>query len=316
MTGEFARIDRFFKPLARGFPGALGLANDGAVLAAPPGQEIVVTTDAMVAGIHFLADDPPADIAAKLLRVNLSDLAAMGAAPLAYTLVTAIPASRDEAWLEAFAAALAADQAAFGIHLCGGDSVRVEGPDVLTVAAYGLVPAGRSLPRSGARPGDALYVSGTVGDAGLGYACLQGGLQAPAEDRAALIGRLRRPTPRLALGRALVGLATAALDVSDGLAADAGHIAAESGVGLEIEAERLPLSPAARRALAADPALLPRIVGFGDDYEICFTAPPGLGPEIAGTPIAEIGRVVAGSGVRIFRDGRPVALDRAGWTHF
>lgn len=323
-SGEFDRIDRYFKPLAAAFPGALGLANDAAVFGVPEGMELVVTTDAMVAGVHFLPDDPPRDIAAKLLRVNLSDLAAMGAAPLAYTLVTALPAGLGEDWIAAFADGLAADQRRFRIGLAGGDSVSTSGPVTLSVTAFGLVPRGMALPRSGARPGDAVCVTGTIGDGALGLMVALGTLD--LDDAAArhLLDRLRRPDPRLTVGAGLRGLARACIDVSDGLVADLAHLCVESGCAGVLEADRVPMSPAARSVIGQDAARLATALTGGDDYELLFTVAPESVPTAvrlaadAGVPVAVIGRMTAGAGtVTVLRaDGSPLALERAGWRHF
>ena len=312
---EFGRIARFFAPLAAGFPGALGLTDDAALVAPGAGREFVVTTDALVADVHFRSIDPPDLIARKALRVNLSDLAAMGAAPVCYTLATILPESCGEAWLSAFVRGLAADQAEFGIVLAGGDSVRTPGPATLSVTAIGSVETGRALRRSGARPGDRVYVSGTIGDGALGLAVLAGRLADDSDGT--LAGRYLLPQPRLGLGQALVGRASAALDVSDGLVADLGHIAATSGGRIVIDSERVPLSPAARAALAADPRLMETILTGGDDYELAFTAADALPDAIAGVPVACIGRVEAGSGVAVLdREGRPVTLFAGGYRHF
>jgi len=324
--GEFARIERYFKPLAAGMPGALGLSDDAAVFEVPPGLQLVVTTDAMVAGRHFLADDPPAEIAAKLLRVNLSDLAAMGAQPYGYTLVTSLPRTCPESWLEGFVAGLAEDQARYGIGLLGGDSVSTEGPVTLAVTAFGLVPRGLALTRSGGQPGDLVLVSGSVGDAAAGLALLQGRLGSlGAEDDAFLINRLRRPEPRLSLGQAVRQQASAAVDISDGLVADLGHIAEASGCHAVIEAARLPLSPPLRRLVANDSVWLATALTGGDDYELVLTAPPArlagltalartLG--LALTPVGHLSEA-AGSPVSVIgADGRPLALARTGWQHF
>lgn len=312
---EFGRIARFFAPLAAGFPGALGLTDDAALVAPGEGRELVVTTDALVADVHFRSQDPPDLIARKALRVNLSDLAAMGAVPICYTLATILPDTCGEEWLAAFVRGLAADQAEFKIALAGGDSVRTPGPATLSITAIGAVETGRALRRSGARPGDRVYVSGTIGDGALGLAVLAGGL--PDDDFGTLAGRYLLPQPRLGLGRALIGRASAALDVSDGLVADLGHVAETSGVRIVIEAERVPLSPAARAARAADPRLMETILTGGDDYELAFTSPEALPEAIAGVSIACIGRVEAGTGVAVLdREDRPVTLSAGGYQHF
>jgi thiamine-monophosphate kinase len=325
-SGEFGRIRRFFRPLSDGFPGALGLTNDAAVFGVPSDRELVVTTDGMVGEVHFLSTDPPGDIAAKLLRVNLSDLAAMGADPLAYTLVTALPKGLGDDWLAAFAAGLEADQRRYGIGLAGGDSVSTAGPMSFTVTAFGLVPRGQALPRSGGRPGDRVFVTGTIGDAALGLGVSFGTLTAGSDgDRAFLLSRLRRPEPRLGVGAGLRGLASAGLDVSDGLIADLAHIAEESGCRAEVAAARVPVSGAARAVLAAGAATIETLITGGDDYELLFTAPVDRVPAIqtlarsTGVPIVEIGRLTEGETGRVValdETGAPLPLEKRGWVHF
>lgn len=315
--GEFELIDRLLKPLARGCPGALGLADDAALVDVPPGRQLVVAKDAIVADVHFLADDPPELVAGKLLRVNLSDLAAMGAEPLGYLTVLARAPGTGEAWLTRFAAGLAADQRRFGCHLLGGDTVSTPGPLSLSLTILGTVPAGQALLRSGARPGDDLWVSGTLGDAAIGLRVLRG--LAVAEDEAFhLVDRYRTPRPRLGLGRALRGLATAAIDVSDGLVADLGHVLAASRVGATVDAALLPLSPVGRGIPGAREAAL---VG-GDDYELLFTAPAeardrieALAPALAHA-VTRIGAIRAGSGLELHDAGAPLRVGQGGWRHF
>ena len=325
-SGEFELIERFFAPLTAAEPGAFGLTDDAAVIAVDPGHSLVVTTDTLVAGVHFRAGDAPATIAAKTLRVNLSDLAAMGARPIAYTLSAAFPAGQgvDEQWLRSFVDALGEDQVRFGITLVGGDTVATPGPLTLTVTAMGQAREGAVLRRSAAKPGDRVYVSGTIGDGALGLLATGGGLADldPAMGEA-LGRRYHLPTPRVELGCRLVGLAHAALDVSDGLIADMGHICAESRVGAVIEAARVPLSPAGRAAIATDPALLAVALTGGDDYELLFTAPPAAADGLARlagdlkVPMTAIGRIDAGSGVRIVdENGRDVTLGTDGYRHF
>jgi thiamine-monophosphate kinase len=319
---EFERVKRFFAPLAA--PGALGLTDDVALIDGPPGEQYVLKTDAIVEGIDFLPGTAPELVARKLLRVNLSDLAAKGARPVGYLLVTALPKSLDESWLGGFAAGLAADQATFGIGLLGGDMSAIDGPITLTLAAIGRVATGRAVLRSGARPGDLVYVSGTLGDAALGLAVLQGRLALPdADARAFLVDRYLLPQPRLALGRRLVGTAHAMLDVSDGLVADLGHICDTSKVAAVIEAAALPLSPAARPAVEGDRQWLMAALGGGDDYELLFTAPTGAGAKIAalardtGVEITAIGRIEAGRGVSVVdADGAPLPVAVTGYRHF
>jgi len=317
-SGEFELIRRFFAPLARDHPGSFALEDDAAVLAAEPGQEIVVTADAMVAGVHFLDGDPPGEIARKLLRVNLSDLAAMAARPLGYVLTAAWPAALDDDWIAAFAAGLAADQAEFEVALMGGDTVATPGPLTLSLTAFGEVPAGAALCRSGARPGDFLFVSGCIGDAGAGLALAQDRATADPATTAALLARYRLPRPRLALGQALRGVASACIDVSDGLLADLGHIVTASGVGAEVLLDSVPLSPGCRRLSTPEAA-----VAAGDDYELLFTAPPAAVERIpllasrSGVAISRIGRIDAAGGIRVLRaDGTPVKIAATGFRHF
>jgi thiamine-monophosphate kinase len=317
--GEFAFIAKHLRPLAADSPGALDLLDDAALLDPPQGAELVLTKDAMVAGVHFLADDPPAQIAQKLLRVNLSDLAAMGAAPLAYLLALARAKDTAEAWLAEFCHGLAQDQAEFGIALLGGDTVSTPGPLTLSLTAIGQLPQGQALRRSTARAGDDIWVSGTLGDSALGLKVLQGELEAPPEVRAHLTRRYRLPSPRLALGQALRGIASAALDISDGLLADLGHILETSQVGAEIQADALPLSPAARALPGAREAAL----AGGDDYELLFTAPPERRPRIAvlserlALPLTRIGRIERGAGVRALdEEGCEMSVAATGWQHF
>lgn len=324
-TGEFGRIARLLKPLA--MPEGLDLTDDAAVLTVPPGMQLVVTTDAMVAGVHFLPGEAPGDIAAKLLRVNLSDLAAMAAEPFGYSLVTALPRDLDESWLASFAAGLVADQQRYGIGLLGGDSVATSGPITLTISALGLVPHGQALRRSGARAGDLVAVTGCIGDGALGLRVAIGALAVAEPDRAYLLDRLRRPEPRLALATALRRHARAGIDISDGLAADLGHVGEASGVRLVIEAARVPLSGPVRRLVANEPALLEAVLTGGDDYELGLAVPPEAFPvlqqagQAAGIPVAAIGRVVPagaeGAGAQVLgADGVPLALRRPGWAHF
>jgi thiamine-monophosphate kinase len=320
--GEFERIARFFAPLAA--PEGLGLLDDVAIIPGPPGEQYVLKTDAIVEGVHFLPDDPADQVAQKLLRVNLSDLAGKGAVPVGYLLTTALPRERDEAWLERFAQGLARDQREFGIGLLGGDSVATTGPVTLSVAAVGRVRAGETVLRRGARPGDIVYVSGTLGDGALGLGALRGRLpELGAAERSFLADRYRLPRPRLRLGQRLVGTARAMMDISDGLVADLGHICEASGVAAVVEAGRLPLSPAARAAIAADPSRLMAALAGGDDYELLFTAPAEAAAGIAAiaaetaVPVTAIGRIEPGQGVGVVDSkGTPIAVTDAGYRHF
>ena len=275
LPGEFELIARYFAPLAAGNAGALGLKDDAGLVTPSPGCTQVVTTDTLVEGVHFLTADPARTVARKLLRVNLSDLAAMGARPLCYLLALSLSETAEAGWVEDFAAGLGADQQGFGVVLVGGDTTATPGPTNLTLTALGEVPSGEELRRSTARIGDSVYVSGTIGDAALGLRSLQGGLAGLAEAAAAALAeRYRLPIPRVSLGSALRRLASAAIDVSDGLIADIGHVCEASGVAARLERARLPLSDAAAMAVAADPASFDLVLAGGDDYELAFTARP------------------------------------------
>jgi len=311
--GEFDIIARHFAPLSQGEAGAFGLTDDAAVMSIDAGQQMVVTSDCLVAGVHFLANDPPETIARKVLGVNLSDLAAMGARSRAYTLATAWPTPVDESWIAGFAAGLKAAQADWQVTLIGGDTVGTDGPLILTVTAFGEVEEGAALTRAGAKPGDDLYVSGTLGDAALGLLSLSGELGALTGDHAAyLIDRYRCPQPRVTLGPQLQGLASSAIDISDGLIADLGHITGVSGVSATIETPNLPLSAAARRVVEENPDHLATVLTGGDDYELLFTAPPALRDDISALP-AQTTRIGT---INDKRDTTPITLlDADGSAH-
>jgi thiamine-monophosphate kinase len=311
---EFALIAKLFAPLSKFAPGAFGLTDDAAVIAPPPGHELVITTDALVEGVHFRSDDPPDTIAKKALRVNLSDLAAKGVDAIGYLLAISLPNHLDTAWLEMFAKVLADDQKTFGISLYGGDTTSTPGLLTLAVTAFGSVPVGHMIRRDGAKIGDLVFVSGTIGDAGAGLH------DAKSEY---LVNRYRVPEPRMALGRALRGVASAALDVSDGLLADLGHIADTSKVKIRVESARIPRS-AELKAMAGDTLdAIVQAATAGDDYEIAFTAPEATRAEVeaaardAKTLVTEIGRVEEGAGVSLIdADGGDVPVTRSGYTHF
>jgi thiamine-monophosphate kinase len=328
-TGEDGLIARYFAPLAQGFPGALGLLDDAAVIAVPEGSELVVTADALIAGVHFFADDAPADITWKSLAVNLSDLAAKAARPLAYSLALALPRDWREDWLAGFAEGLGAAQAAFRIALCGGDTtVSPDGPLMISITAFGVVPRGGMVRRGGARPGERLYVSGTIGDAALGLGLRRGDADArgwPLEDagRDELVRRYLRPEPRLRLQAALRAHASAAMDISDGLVIDCGRMCLASGVGARIEAPRVPLSSPAREVMSADASALQRMLTGGDDYEILAAIRAGdeaafeAAANAAGIAVTDIGAIGAeGSGLSVIgADGLPLAFARPGYDH-
>ena len=312
LPAEFALIARHFRPLAG--PGALELGDDAALLAPPPGRELVLTVDAMIGGVHFLPDDPPDLVGRKLLRVNLSDLAAKGAAPLGYLMTVAAPRDTPDAWFAAFAAGLARDQAEFGVALLGGDTTSTPGPFALSLTALGHVEPGTMVRRIGARPGDGIWVTGTIGDGALGLAVAQGRLADPTGH---LLGRYRLPQPRI--GLAIAGIAAAGMDVSDGLVQDLGHLCRAGGLGAEIDAALVPLSEPARRA---GPQWLPAILAGGDDYELLLAVPPdredALRQAPGGVPVTRIGAFRAGApGVMVHGpDGAPLALPSGGWSHF
>lgn len=322
-TGEFERIDRIFAPLAKGFPGALGLHDDAAVIAVADGCELVVTTDTVVQGVHYVGDEPADLVAQKLLRVNLSDLGSMGARPVAYTLNIALPPETGDEWLETFARGLAADQRTFGLSLAGGDSVATPGPIALTLTAMGEVPEKGALRRSGARAGDTIHVTGTIGDGALGLKAQRGAFgDLAGAHREALIDRYRLPRPRVACGILLRDVATAAIDVSDGLVADLRHVTEASGVAAVVEAAAVPLSNAAAAALECDPGVRDSILAGGDDYELLFTAPPEAASRLADiaaeidVPITPIGRVEPGRHVRVLdAAGADIELAAGGYTH-
>jgi thiamine-monophosphate kinase len=320
--GEFGRIREFFAPLAG--LGALGLTDDAALLDCPAGYRLVITVDQLVEGVHFLADDPPDLVGKKLMRRNLSDLAAMGATPRHYLVTSALPTSHGDDWVRRFAEGLAEDQHRFGLALLGGDSTSTPGPATLTLTAIGHVATGKEIRRVGAKPGDRLWVTGTIGDAYLGLKVLRGDYpDLSREHRAALIARYRLPEPRCTLGSMLTGIAHAMIDVSDGLVADLGHICETSGVAAAVELPRLPLSPGARATVEGDAAILPALATGGDDYELLFAAPSEADEEITslsqslGLPITEIGMIEAGEGARLIdAAGKDVPIASGGWRHF
>ncbi len=305
---EFGIIERFFAPLAG--EGAFGLKDDAAVITPPAGFDLVVTTDAISEGTDFFAFDPADTIAQKALRVNLSDLAAKGAEPKFYLLNLSLPHSIAEDWLAAFAAGLSKDQQQFGISLLGGDTGATEGPLTIAVTAFGLVPHGKMIQRKGARPGDAVYVTGTIGDAGGGLAIFKRERHSLADaERDQLTARYRLPEPPVSLAPRLRNLAYAAIDISDGLIADLGHLAAASNMRIVVQGEDVPLS-APLRQLWGEKVLL-RAVTAGDDYQIAFTGLPGLEG-----PFIQIGHVEEGAGVVLTLGGQDVAVPHPGYRHF
>lgn len=325
-SGEDSLIARYFKPLVTE-AGALALTDDAAVLATD-GEDLVITTDAIVEGVHFLPTDPPDTLARKALRVNLSDLAAKGAVPAGFVLTLALR-SKDESWLEAFTAALGEDARDFACPLFGGDTVSTPGPLMISVTAFGRVPKGGMVRRAGATDGDLVIVTGTIGDAALGLDLLTGGKVARSgalneAQSAALIARYRVPLPRNRLALAVRQWATAAMDVSDGLAGDLEKLCGVSGVAADIELARVPLSSPAAAALAAGAACLESLIAGGDDYEVLCTVPERhfeafrTAADGASIPVSVIGRVGGrGSGVRFLdQEGAEITLSRRSYSHF
>lgn len=322
MPDEQSIIERFFRPLAGA--GSFELRDDAAQLIAPAGCDLVVTADMIASGVHFLPGDPADTIARKALRVNLSDLAAKGARPLAYIMSAGFVADMADAWLAAFAQGLAADHRQFGVDLLGGDTITLpEGP-VISITAFGAAPNGRMVHRFGGAAGDALYVSGSIGAAAVGLAILKrevgpwDGLAAGERD--ALVARYRVPEPRVALASALAEFASAAMDVSDGLVGDCDKLAAASGCSALIEAERVPLPGSFARAF--DDGLLARLLTAGDDYEILAAVPPArasafeAAARTARTPVARIGFLAEGDApTQVLWMGKPLPLTRRSWVH-
>jgi thiamine-monophosphate kinase len=322
-SSEDKLIARYFGAMATD-PGALGLSDDAAVIKPPPGCEIVLTTDAIVGGVHFFNDDSPDMVARKALRVNLSDLAAKGARPLGFLLTLALPKEIDDAWLTGFASGLRDDAANYRCLLFGGDTVRTTGPVMISVSMFGSVPEGRMVKRSGAKAGDTVFVTGTIGDAALGLALRNGAKwQLASAQRDHLLSRYLQPLPRNALAETILFEASAAMDVSDGLAGDLAKLCRVSGVAATIDASRVPLSEAATAVIGADPGALETALTGGDDYEILCTVAPAkvdrfrvaaMAAKVAVTPI---GKIEAGEGAH-FRDaqGRGLIFKRSSFSHF
>jgi thiamine-monophosphate kinase len=337
--GEFDLIERFFKQKTHPAPAhqapvatesvALGIGDDCALLRPAPGMQLAVSSDMLLEGRHFFADVDPAALGHKALAVNLSDLAAMGAEPLAFTLALALPPerARDPAWLAALASGLHALADAHQCPLVGGDTTA--GPLNLCITVLGQLPAGQALRRDGARDGDDLWVSGTLGDARLALLALRGDIALHPAQLAAARARLERPTPRLALGRALRGIASSAIDLSDGLAGDVAHVLAASGAGACIDVDIAATLIAARAHQSSATAHFDSdfwrhaVLTGGDDYELAFTAPPGARAEVeragrqSATPVTRIGRIEAAPGLRLLDGaGRPVRGDFRSFDHF
>jgi thiamine-monophosphate kinase len=324
MTSEDDLIARFFAPIAG--RGGLGLRDDAALVAVSADEELVVTSDALAAGVHFFAVDPPESIARKALRVNLSDLAAKGAQPAGFLLSLALPSDWQEDWLAKFAAAMAQDARLYACPLLGGDTIRSPNALFISITAFGTVPRGKMVRRDGARAGDHIYVSGTIGDAAAGLMLRKNAWDEPLDlgAREFLVDRYLHPQPRVALAPILRAHASAATDISDGLVGDLAKMLQVSGASARIELPRIPFSEAARAALATDPNLRERLLTGGDDYEILCTVPAHGADSFegqtraAGVPVTRIGDVTEGSRPPVFRDcaGRPVAFAGGSFSHF
>ena len=323
MSAEDHLIARFFKPLASD-PGALGLSDDAAFLTPPPGCDLVLKTDAIVGGVHFFPDDTAHTVASKALRVNLSDLAAKGARPLGYLLSLAIPKNIGEDWLAGFAEGLRADAVLFGCPLFGGDTDRTPGPITISIAMFGSVPAGTMVRRSGATPGDRVFVSGTIGDAALGVMVRGDKIEKLSEPhRKHLLSRYLLPQPRNALAEAVRTHASAAMDISDGFVGDFTKLCRVSGVGADIEIARIPVSDAAKAVIAGDSSMLETAMTGGDDYEIVCTVPAAKADSFRGAAkavhiaVTEVGEVKAGKGTRFLgADGRALSFKHGSYSHF
>jgi len=312
---EFAIIERFFRPLARKTGGALGLQNDTAFFVPPKGQELVLTTDTLVEGVHFLSLENSETVAQRLLRVSLSDLAASGAKPIGY-LLNLTGGRVAPSWLKGFSKGLAADQHRFGVSLYGGDTTSGSRTLTLSLTAFGTAPAGKRLTRGGARPGDLICVSGVIGDGLLGLAA------AKAKKKTQSLRRYHLPEPRLALGRALLGVASASIDVSDGLVADVGHILEASKVGATLFLDRVPLSREGRLYAKSRTRRLLALGTGGDDYELAFTIPRKNAGRLSfiserlKLPLSVIGEVRAGRDLSVVHRGRAVPVKTSGYRHF
>ena len=325
-SAEERLIARYFRPLAT-HAGAFSLGDDAAAVTPPPGCDLVLTTDGVIAGVHFLPHDPPGMIARKVLRMNLSDLAAKGAKPMGFLLSVALPANIEEKWIAAFAEGLGQDAEAYGCPLLGGDTDHTPGLLSVTVAAFGTVPQGKMVRRATAKPGDVVVVTGTIGDAALGVLKRKdnrlGKRWNLADEQSEYLShRSLLPEPRTAIAEAVLHQASAAMDVSDGLVGDLAKLCRASGVAAKIDVARVPLSGAAQAALAADPTLIDTILTGGDDYEILMTLPPQrldafrAAARQAGVAVAEIGRITAGQGARFVRDGQMLTFARPSYSHF
>jgi thiamine-monophosphate kinase len=323
--GEFELIERYLRPLATG-QGSFGLTDDVAIMPPRPGEDLVLKVDTIAEGVHFFPEDPAGHVAAKALRVNLSDLAAKGAVPRGYLLALSLRSDWTEEWVAAFARGLAEDQKTYGITLLGGDTTRAAGGTTISVSAFGVLPMGTIVRRAGARVGDAIFVSGTVGDAALGLRVRLGEINgSPAGTEVDhLFRRYALPEPRTALAPILRRHASASIDISDGLLGDLGHICRASSVSALIEVGDVPMSVPARKIVEADSSMLRWVLTGGDDYEVLATIPSASADGFvrdaasAGVPVTRIGTVTVGTGVplAIDRAGKPITFPEASFDHF
>jgi thiamine-monophosphate kinase len=322
-SGEDRLIARFFKPLAT-HAGALGLSDDAAFIKPPPGCDLVLKTDAIVGGVHFFPDDAAHTVASKALRVNLSDLAAKGAKPLGFLLTLALPKDIGDDWLENFAQGLRGDAVLYACPLFGGDTVRTPGPVTISIAMFGSVPEASMVRRAGAKAGDLIFASGSIGDAALGLALRKGkAWQLTEPQRQHLVSRYLLPQPRNGLAEAVRLHVSAAMDVSDGLVGDLAKLCRASQVRAEVEAARVPLSDAAKAVIAADSAAFETALTGGDDYEILCTVPFGKAASFRAAALAaqiavsEIGKITAGEGANfVGADGKALSFQRSSFSHF
>jgi thiamine-monophosphate kinase len=322
-SAEDRLIASVFAPLAT-HPGALGLTDDAAFLAAEPGTDIVLKTDGVIEGVHFFTQDDARDVARKALRVNLSDLAAKGASPRGFLVSLALPANIGMDWLQRFAQGLREDAETYKCPLFGGDTDRTPGPITVSVAMAGVVPQGTMVRRAGARSGDLIFVTGSIGDAALGLHLRKGAnWNLSAGQREHLLSRYLLPQPRNALAEAVRTHASASMDVSDGLVGDLTKLCRVSKVAADVDVARVPLSEAARAAIAGDATMRETALTGGDDYEILCTVPPAradsfrAAAQSAGLPVTEIGKIAAGQGARfIEKNGEPLTFSKLAFSHF
>ena len=321
---EFNLIEKYFLPLTNGVSGAFNLKDDAASLNLPPSQSLIVTSDALVESVHFLASDSPQDIAAKILSVNLSDLAAMGAKPFSYNLIFGASKDINEQWIKLFSNSLAIEQKKYSISLIGGDIVRSKGPLFLSITAMGFLENGTELRRSGAKFKDDVWVSGLIGDGAAGLKVAQGELKVDDKsDEFYLLSQYRRPVPRVDLGLKLKGIANATIDVSDGLISDLAHICRSSKLGATVSLDAVPISKALGKVIKADKNYYNLVLCGGDDYELLFTANKSYYHDILNIsrileiPITKIGELNESSGVNVLNTGDFIYdIEESGYSHF